>query len=112
MKNRKIASAHVAQVIIKECREKSLEQLGNTLIPKEELTYGVQLNKMGRNASFEEYFNGVKLENQIFPKVGPFEDPTKTISFSEGYKRGIFLIEKGIITEEKFKNEKETKKHM
>lgn len=77
--------------------------------PTEERLYGTKLNMMGRNAYFEEYFFGVKLENQVFPKVGDFDDPTKTVSFKLGYERAEVLVRTGIITEELYLQEKNSK---
>lgn len=60
--------------------------------PANERTYSKRLMEMGRKSYFEEYFNGIKVENQVFAKVGPFEDPKETKSFKMGYKRGSELI--------------------
>ena len=64
-----------------------------------ERIHGRKLNEAGRNAYFEEYFNGVKLENQIIEPIGPFDDPRTTKSFQIGYERGPLLINMGLIPE-------------
>ena len=69
-------------------------------IPLAEKPYSRDLNEMGKKSYFEEYFNGVKLENQILPKVGPFENPRETQSFKKGYVRGSEIV----ATSEKLNN--------
>ena len=61
----------------------------------------------GRKAYFEEYFNGIKLENQIIPAIRPITDPRTAYNFKEGYKRGKFLVEKGVVPEEYQTNTKQ-----
>ncbi len=70
-----------------------------SVIPTEEKPYGSMLNEAGRKAYFEEYFNGVKVENQEIGSIGPFTDPRTTFSFKTGYKRGEFLVKVGIVPE-------------
>ena len=109
MSRRKLSSVNVSMVVDDQKHEKRLKDLAKNVIPKEELPYGSKLNMMGRQAYFEEYFSGVKLENQVFPKVGPFIDPTKTKSFNEGYIRGEVLVRTGVMTEERYNTENNTK---
>ncbi len=109
MPRKTLASANVSKIIRSEFKEKLMQEKSTPLIPKEETIYGVKLNSMGRTAYYDEYYNGIKLENQVFPKVGPFEDPTKTVSFREGYKRAELLVRNGIMTEERFNAENNTK---
>lgn len=79
-------------------------------VPFKERSVSGKLNLLGREAYFEEYFNGIKVENQVFPKIGEFDNPEKTISFQTGYERGKFLVEQGIVPD-KYKQDGETKKH-
>jgi len=72
-------------------------------VPHKERQYGSELNMKGREAYFREYFEGVKLENQILEPIGPFTDIRETLSFRQGYQKGAFLVEQGIIPEE-YKN--------
>ena len=66
-------------------------------IPADEKEYGSKLNEAGRKAYFEEYFNGIKVENQEIGSIGPFADPRTTVSFKEGYARGEFLVKVGVV---------------
>lgn len=66
-------------------------------IPADEKAWGSMLNEAGRKAYFEEYFNGVKVENQEIGAIGPFADPRTTVSFKNGYQRGEFLVRVGIV---------------
>lgn len=79
-------------------------------VPFKERSVSGKLNLLGREAYFEEYFNGVKVENQVFPKIGEFDNPSETVSFKMGYERGIFLVEQGIVPD-KYKQDGEIKKH-
>lgn len=109
MPRKKLASKNVSRILRGEIIDEVYKRSNTTLIPKEETIYGVKLNEMGRQSYYSEYFDGILFENQVFPKIGPFEDPTKTVSFKEGYKRGEFLVRNGIMTEEKYNTEKNTK---
>ena len=60
--------------------------------PAAEVPYSSDLTEMGKRAYFEEYYNGIKLENQIFPKVGKFDDPRETECFKRGYSRGSEMV--------------------
>lgn len=60
--------------------------------PTLEKPYSRDLNEMGKKSYFEEYYNGIKLANQILPKVGPFEDPRETTCFKRGYIRGSEMV--------------------
>lgn len=66
-------------------------------VPSDEKTWGSMLNEAGRKAYFEEYFNGVKVENQEIGSIGPFANPRTTVSFKNGYARGEFLVKVGIV---------------
>lgn len=65
-------------------KEKAIEELERN--PRDERPYARTLNMMGRNAYLKEYFEGVLLENQTFPKIGDIEDVRKTKNFVNGYK--------------------------
>ena len=78
-------------------------------IPASERLFGQKLNEAGKKAYFEEYFNGIKLENQEIASIGPFADPRTTTSFQTGYQRGSFLVNAGIIPE-KYQNMEDNKK--
>ena len=78
--------------------------------PNAEKPYASTLNKMGRNAYYKEYFEEIKLENQILPAVGPFDDPSETFCFKQGYKRGEELLNAGVIPEE-YKNIEKSNLH-
>lgn len=85
--------------------EERLEKLGeeNAKYVQGERTgkNGAILNMMGRKAYFEEYFNGIKLENQIFEKLPGLDvDPKETYSFKLGYLRGEELVKIGNIPPE------------
>ena len=68
-----------------------------SVIPADEKAWGSMLNEAGRKAYFEEYFNGVEVENQEIGAIGPFQDPRTTVSFKTGYQRGEFLVRVGIV---------------
>ena len=68
-----------------------------SVVPVDEKVWGSMLNEVGRKAYFEEYFNGVKVENQEIGSVGPFADPRTTVSFKNGYARGEFLVKVGVV---------------
>ena len=70
-----------------------------SIVPADEKAYGSMLNEAGRKAYFEEYFNGVKVENQEIGAIGPFADPRTTVSFKTGYQRGEFLVKFGVVPE-------------
>ena len=78
--------------------------------PAKEKPYASELNNLGRKAYFDEYFYEIKLEDQVFPKVGEFENPSETYSFKQGYQRGEFLVNNGIVPEE-YQNINNSKKH-
>lgn len=67
----------------------------NNALRLEEKGYSGELNTRGKKAYFEEYFDGIKLKDQIIPIVGSFENPKETESFIIGYQRGQFLVEHG-----------------
>lgn len=66
----------------------------------EEKGYSSELNLRGRKSFFEEYFDGIKLDEQILPKVGIFENIAETESFQTGRQRAMFLIRNGFTLEE------------
>ena len=78
-------------------------------IPAAERLFGQKLNEAGKNAFFEEYFNGIKLENQEIASIGPFADPRTTKSFKTGYQRGPVLVNAGLVPE-KYQNIEDNKK--
>lgn len=92
---------NVKKIQMHNAREKDLERQVELLKndPHNESNYASKLNMLGREAYFIEYFDGIKLEDQTIEKVGPFEDPRKTVNFSKGYQRGAFLVEQGIVPE-------------
>lgn len=61
--------------------------------PLEERPYARTLNLMGREAYLIEYFDGILLENQTFPKIGMIEDVTKAKNFINGYKSEMERID-------------------
>lgn len=77
--------------------------------PRSEFAYARELFELGKKVYFEEYFNDIKLENQIITPIGPFEHPEETFNFKKGYERGAFLVEKNIVPEEYKNNNKFTK---
>ncbi len=79
-------------------KEKSIK--AQKRISLAEKPYSRELTELGKKSYFEEYFNGVKLENQILPKVGSFENPRETQSFKNGYLRGSEIV----ATSEKLNN--------
>ena len=90
---------HLNQVEQDKRFDEQIRKVSERQISPAETTYGRKLNEAGRNAYFEEYFNGVKLENQIIEPIGPFADPKTTKSFQTGYERGPILINMGLIPE-------------
>ena len=76
----------------------------------EERKYASDLNMLGRKAYFEEYFKGIKLEDQYFDSLGEITNPKETYHFRRGYERGKFLVENNVIPLE-YKNINENKKH-
>lgn len=60
--------------------------------PADERPHAPRLSEMGKMAYFEEYYNGIKLENQVFPKIGIFDDPRETTCFKRGYARGAEMV--------------------
>ena len=96
------------------------KQSKNNMMRQEEKGCSAELNIRGRKAFFEEYFDNIKLEDQIIPSVGPIEDPRITESFKNGYQRGKLLVKNGFDNdkyqlfleefEEKYPSEK-TNKH-
>lgn len=90
-------SRYVEEIEREKRREEELRKA--SIVPADEKAFGSMLNEAGRKAYFEEYFNGVKVENQEIGAIGPFADPRKTVSFKTGYQRGEFLVKVGIVPE-------------
>lgn len=99
-------SRNVSEVTSAKRHEQDLEKLYKAKGPIEERNWASELHMAGRKAYYEEYFNGIKLEDQIIPAISSFSDPRTTHNFIEGYKRGKFLVEQGIIPEDYQKNSK------
>ena len=75
--------------------EKSLEYKANRpsqKIPNNEQKYGKELYELGKDSYFQEYFFDIKIENQCFPQIGTFDNPTITWHFQKGYQRGKEII--------------------
>lgn len=75
--------------------EKSLEYKANRpsqKIPNNEQKYGKELYELGKDSYFQEYFFDIKIENQCFPQIGTFDNPTITWHFQKGYQRGKELV--------------------
>lgn len=75
--------------------EKSLEYKANRpsqKIPNNEQKYGKELYELGKDSYFQEYFFDIKVENQSFPQIGTFDNPTITWHFQKGYQRGKEII--------------------
>lgn len=68
--------------------------------PYREKAYASLLNNLGRKAYFDEWFYGIKPENQVYEKLEGIENIIETICFKRGYERGRFLVEQGIIPPE------------
>ena len=98
--NRPRQSRNVSEVLSAMRLEEKIEKASKSPIPLNERLHGRQLNMAGRKAYFEEYFTGIKLENQEIMPIGPFTDPRTTNSFKIGYQSGKLLIKRGIIPEE------------
>lgn len=76
--------------------EKSLEYKANRpsqKIPNNEQKYGKELYELGKDSYFQEYFFDIKIENQCFPQIGTFDNPTITWHFQKGYQRGKEIID-------------------
>lgn len=65
--------------------------------------YSSELNLRGRISAFEEHFEGIPLEEQELPTVGPIYNILESESFQKGRERGLFLIKNGF-TQEQYKN--------
>lgn len=98
---------HLNQVEQDKRFDEQIRKVSERQISPAEITYGRVLNEAGRNAYFEEYFNGVKLENQIIEPIGPFADPRITKAFQKGYERGPILVDIGAIPEKYQNSEKD-----
>lgn len=75
--------------------EKSLEYKANKTsnrAPLSEKEYGKELYELGKDSYFQEYFFDIKIENQCFPQIGTFDNPTITWHFQKGYQRGKEII--------------------
>ena len=60
--------------------------------PINERPYGRTLNMLGRKASRKVVFEGISLEDLSLPKIGDFEDITKTKNFKDGYNSEMLRI--------------------
>ena len=83
---------------IKERLRKETEFNG----PIDERNVSRPLFEAGRNAYFDEYYFGIKLENQEIGKIGKFTNPSETYNFKRGYKYGeekVSAVEKTGIVE-------------
>lgn len=67
---------------------------------RNEKEFSKALNLEGRKSYFIEYYHDIKLEDQEIRQIGPFTDPRTTENFKTGYKRGMFLVEQGIVPDE------------
>ena len=73
----------------------SLKKVAEVNGPAEERLYAHDLFEMGKSTYFDEYYFGIKLENQVFDneKFKKFADPTQTFNFKNGYNRGKEIVE-------------------
>lgn len=74
------------------------------------------LKELGKVSAFKEEFEGVKLENQIFPQIPTVDNIIENEYFIEGRKFGFTLIANGFDTDKynaytKSKEDKKTSKH-
>ena len=84
-------------------------QAKNNLSGAERASAG-KINMMGRKAYFDEYFYCIPLDNQELEQIPGIEDVRMTRSFQQGYNRGKFLVEQGIIPPE-YQNIDNNNKH-
>ena len=106
-------------MIYDEAFNKRIEELAKRNIHEtSEKGYSSELNLRGRISAFEEHFEGIPLEEQEHPIVGPIYNILESESFQKGRERGLFLIKNGFTQEQykKFLTEFEakyqsTKKH-
>lgn len=94
-------TVNVHKIIMKNSYEARLKEkeknYRHTIIEKGNSS---ELNFRGRKSAFEEIFDGISLEEQNLPAVGPFEDITETESFQNGRERGFFLAQNGFTLEQ------------
>jgi len=67
---------------------------------RNEKEYAGELHLEGRKAYFRERFEGIPLESQQLPQIGPFKNITETYNFMKGYEKGSFLERIGAIPPE------------
>ena len=93
--SRRPIKGNIKDVIRANNFEKSLEYKANRpsqKIPNNEQKYGKELYELGKDSYFQEYFFDIKIENQCFPQIGTFDNPTITWHFQKGYQRGKEII--------------------
>ena len=95
----------------------AVQQYNNDrLKEKYDKKFSNELKELGKVSAFKEEFEGIKLENQVFPQIPTIENITENQFFNEGRKFGYALIAGGFDLEKynaytKAREEKETKKH-
>lgn len=70
-----------------------------------------ELKELGKVSTFKEEFEGIKLENQVFPQIPTIENITENEYFIEGRKFGYALIAGGFDAEKYNAYIENTKKH-
>lgn len=100
MSKEKEYKSHSDRLAAEQYYQGVLKKRDSKNVARDEKPFAAQLHHEGRKAYFEEYFNNVALEDQILPKIGPYENIIETYHFMEGYKKGPFLVEIGAIPEE------------
>ena len=103
---------NVHKIVMSDSLNKRLEE--NVKIKSlrfQEKGYSSELQLRGRKSYFEEFFDGISLENQDLPVVGPFQNIRETESFQGGRQRAFFLVNNGFTLEQyqKFLSEFEAK---
>ena len=88
--------------------ERDLESAAKRNLSGAEKANASKINNMGRKAYFDEYFNGISLDNQILEKIPGIDDVRTTKTFKEGYQRGAFLVSVDNVPEE-YQNIKSSK---
>ena len=80
---------NIAGSMEKEEQLKKVAERKKDAITKSEIDgYGRKIYELGKKAYFDEYFYGIKLENQIIPQIGEINNPKETNSFKKGYEAG------------------------
>jgi len=68
------------------------------------------LKELGKISAFKEEFEGIKLENQVFPQIPTIDNIVENEYFIEGRKFGYTLITNGF-NEENYNSYITAKKH-